>query len=82
LVGYIYGGIHAFPYQFPYNKGAVPYNSGAVPTTGSGPKPAISAMEAKPHNRIPIFFGNHNLRDRVKQGETIIEFVPKQSCHG
>ena len=24
LVGYIYGGIHAFPYQFPYNKSAAP----------------------------------------------------------
>jgi hypothetical protein len=32
LVGYIYGGIRAFPYQFPYNKGAALYNSGAAPS--------------------------------------------------
>jgi YVTN family beta-propeller protein len=32
LVGYIYGGIRAYPYQFPYLKTATPYNSGAVPT--------------------------------------------------
>ena len=35
LVGYIYGGIHAFPYQFPYNKGAASYNSGATPSKPS-----------------------------------------------
>jgi hypothetical protein len=35
LVGYIYGGIRAFPYRFPYNKSAGPYNSGAVPTKPS-----------------------------------------------
>jgi hypothetical protein len=32
LVGYIYGGIRAYPYRFPYNKTAQPYNSGTVPT--------------------------------------------------
>jgi hypothetical protein len=35
LVGYIYGGIRAYPYQFPYNKGAAPYNSGAAPSKPS-----------------------------------------------
>ena len=35
LVGYIYGGIRAFPYQFPYNKSAVPYSAGTVPTRAS-----------------------------------------------
>jgi hypothetical protein len=35
LVGYIYGGIRAFPYRFPYDKSAGPYNSGAVPTKPS-----------------------------------------------
>jgi hypothetical protein len=35
LVGYIYGGIRAFPYQFPYDKSAVPYNAGTVPTRPS-----------------------------------------------
>lgn len=35
LVGYIYGGIRAFPYQFPYDKSAVPYNAGTVPTRAS-----------------------------------------------
>ena len=30
LAGYLYGGIRAFPYRFPYNKAAGPYNSGAV----------------------------------------------------
>jgi hypothetical protein len=35
LVGYIYGGIRAFPYQFPYAKTAQPHNSGAVPTKAS-----------------------------------------------
>jgi hypothetical protein len=30
LAGYLYGGIRAFPYRFPYNKTAGPYNSGAV----------------------------------------------------
>jgi hypothetical protein len=35
LVGYIYGGIRAFPYQFPYNKTATPYSSGTVPTRPS-----------------------------------------------
>jgi hypothetical protein len=34
-VGYIYGGIHASPYQFPYSKNSVPYNSGAAPTKPS-----------------------------------------------
>jgi hypothetical protein len=35
FVGYIYGGIHAYPYQFPYLKTALPYNSGAVPSKPS-----------------------------------------------
>jgi len=35
LVGYIYGGIRAYPYQFPYNKSAAPYNSGAAPSKPS-----------------------------------------------
>jgi hypothetical protein len=35
LVGYIFGGIHAYPYQFPYNKSAAPYNSGATPSKPS-----------------------------------------------
>ena len=35
FAGYIYGGILAKPYRFPYNKSAVPHNSGAVPTTTS-----------------------------------------------
>jgi hypothetical protein len=35
LVGYIYGGIQAFPYQFPYLKTAQPHRSGAVPSKPS-----------------------------------------------
>jgi hypothetical protein len=35
FVGYIYGGIRAFPYQFPYLKTAPPHNSGAVPSKPS-----------------------------------------------
>jgi len=35
LVGYIYGGIRAFPYRFPYNKTSVPYNAGTIPTKPS-----------------------------------------------
>jgi hypothetical protein len=35
LVGYIYGGIRAFPYQFPYNKTSKPYNAGTIPTNPS-----------------------------------------------
>jgi len=35
LVGYIYGGIRAYPYRFPYNKSSQPYNSGTVPTQPS-----------------------------------------------
>jgi hypothetical protein len=35
MVGYIYGGIRAFPYRFPYDKSATPYNSGAVPSKPS-----------------------------------------------
>jgi hypothetical protein len=35
FVGYIYGGIRAFPYQFPYLKTSPAYNSGAVPTIAS-----------------------------------------------
>jgi hypothetical protein len=32
MVGYLYGGIRAFPYRFPYDRTARPYNSGAVPS--------------------------------------------------
>jgi hypothetical protein len=32
FVGYIYGGIRAYPYRFPYLKTAPRYNAGAVPT--------------------------------------------------
>lgn len=35
LVGYIFGGIQAFPYSFPYLKSSKPYNAGAVPTRPS-----------------------------------------------
>ena len=35
FVGYIYGGIRAYPYQFPYLKTSPPYNSGAVPSKAS-----------------------------------------------
>jgi len=36
FVGYLYGGIQAKPYRFPYNKSAQPQNSGVVPTTTNG----------------------------------------------
>jgi hypothetical protein len=32
LVGYIFGGIQAFPYSFPYLKSSKPYNAASVPT--------------------------------------------------
>jgi hypothetical protein len=35
LVGYIYGGIRAFPHRFPYTKTAPAYNTGTVPTKPS-----------------------------------------------
>ena len=35
MVGYIYGGIRAFPYRFPYNKSSTPYNAGTIPTSPS-----------------------------------------------
>jgi hypothetical protein len=35
FVGYLYGGIRASPYRFPYNKSAEPYNAGAVPSKSS-----------------------------------------------
>ena len=35
LVGYIFGGIQAFPYSFPYLKSSKPYNAGSVPTRPS-----------------------------------------------
>ena len=35
FVGYIYGGIRAYPYRFPYLKTAPPYNSGGVPSKTS-----------------------------------------------
>jgi hypothetical protein len=35
FVGYIYGGIRAYPYEFPFLKTAQPHNSGAVPSKAS-----------------------------------------------
>src|SRR5262249_4506449 len=35
FVGYVYGGIRAFPSEFPYLKTARPHTSGAVPTKSS-----------------------------------------------
>jgi hypothetical protein len=35
LVGYLYGGIQAFPLRFPYTRTAESYNSGAVPSRPS-----------------------------------------------
>jgi len=35
MVGYIYGGIRAYPYRFPYLKTATPYNAGTIPTKAS-----------------------------------------------
>jgi hypothetical protein len=35
LLGYLYGGIRAYPFRFPYDKTAEPYNSGTVPTKPS-----------------------------------------------
>jgi hypothetical protein len=35
FVGYIYGGIRAYPYRFPYLKTSVPYNAGTIPTKAS-----------------------------------------------
>jgi hypothetical protein len=35
LVGYVYGGIRAAPYQFPYMKTSTPYNSGTIPSKPS-----------------------------------------------
>jgi len=35
FVGYVYGGIRASPYRFPYLKTAAPYNAGTVPTKPS-----------------------------------------------
>lgn len=35
FVGYLYGGIRAFPRRFPYTKNAPLYNSGGAPTTAS-----------------------------------------------
>jgi hypothetical protein len=35
FVGYIYGGIRAYPYEFPYLKTSPPHNSGAVPSKPS-----------------------------------------------
>jgi hypothetical protein len=32
FVGYLFGGIRAYPYQFPYLKTAPRYNSGALPS--------------------------------------------------
>ena len=35
FVGYIYGGIRAYPYEFPYGKTAPPHSAGAVPSKAS-----------------------------------------------
>jgi hypothetical protein len=35
FVGYIYGGIRAYPYRFPYMKTSAPYNAGTIPTKAS-----------------------------------------------
>jgi hypothetical protein len=35
FVGYIYGGIRAYPYRFPYAKTSPPYNAGTIPTKPS-----------------------------------------------
>ncbi len=35
LVGYIFGGVQAFPYSFPYLKSSKPYNAGSVPSRPS-----------------------------------------------
>jgi hypothetical protein len=35
FAGYLYGGIRAAPYKFPYLKTGVPYNAGTVPTKPS-----------------------------------------------
>ena len=35
MVGYIYGGIRAYPYRFPYSKNSTPYNAGTIPTKPS-----------------------------------------------
>lgn len=35
FVGYLYGGIRAAPYKFPYLKTGAPYNAGTVPTKPS-----------------------------------------------
>ena len=32
LVGYVYGGIQAFPKEFPYQENSPQYHSGNVPT--------------------------------------------------
>ena len=44
FVGYIYGGIRAYPYQFPYLKSAPPHNSGAVPSKQKPKKAACVKM--------------------------------------
>jgi hypothetical protein len=35
FVGYLYGGIRAYPYRFPYAKTSPPYNAGTIPTKPS-----------------------------------------------
>jgi hypothetical protein len=35
FAGYLYGGIRAYPFRFPYNKTAQPYSAGTVPTKPS-----------------------------------------------
>ncbi len=48
FVGYVYGGIRAFPYQFPYLKSAQPHNSGAVP---SKPSELILKVYVRPSSK-------------------------------
>ena len=48
FVGYIYGGIRAYPYQFPYLKSAPPHNSGAVP---SKPNDQIVKVYVRPSSK-------------------------------
>ena len=35
MIGYLYGGIRAFPYHFPYSRTSAPYSSGGVPSKPS-----------------------------------------------
>ena len=50
FVGYVFGGIRAYPYQFPYLKTAPRYNSGAVP---SKPNDLILKIYVEPVDTSP-----------------------------